>query len=346
MADFDLAICIGQDKLNEITQRLFAIPDFQRQFIDQSETADIDGVGLTVTWSLLQPPVIVLSPPSPDQWRAAIKADGSAPAPEDDAFMLTLPAVRIQRSQASGEAQETTIPLTVVGTASVANNDAVLAPLAVIVDLSGASPLDRGVYRKVIIPNLLRMAGEALRHYDLPAISFPQLSFGAATLKVAPGRILAIANLADNPAPLPPPPDYLPGGAFTMLLSAGAIQRVLDAALPGLSNQRRDISGSQGFGIGDARYDASITLRDLRGFVDPNAPTQIHLVTRADMSASAGVSLLGGIFGHITDGVNAVGDVAKQGANAVADTATTVGNTIADGATSAFNAVKNTFSSY
>jgi hypothetical protein len=361
MADFDIAISMGEGLINKALQVMYDRPTLRGSLFSGSQGFDVEDASMSVQWALSEAPHATLSVPTSDQWKNAVKAGGETAAPEDDAFILRLPSTTLGLSGGASSGQGKTRDFDLICTARIDNNEAALKAVAIVVEeMSTAPMIDRAMYR-VLLPKLLDAANGALAGAELPNISLP-ISFGPANLRILAGRIVAVARL--DGAAAPEPPENFPADEFAVLLSPAAIQRAIDLAMPTLQNLSESTNGSTGFGIGRAEYSASISLTGLTAQVDQADPTRLHAQTNASLSAGAGVDLLGPL-GDIANqagegiviGANAVKDTAVDAGNAIASGAQDVGNTIASGAEDAArtvaggfedagNSIKEAFSSY
>lgn len=361
MAGFDIAICMGESLINKALTVMFGRPSLRDALFSGSQDFDVEGTPMSVKWDIPEAPTAILSVPTPAEWNAAVKAGGEGMAPEEDAFLLRLASTKLSLSGGASAGQAKTRNFDIVCTARIDNNNAELKAVAILIEDMGSAPLiDRAMY-KALLPRLLAAANGALAGAELPNISLP-ITFGPASLRILPGRIVAVAML--DGAAAPEPPDDPPTDEFAVLLSPAAVQRTIDLMLPQFQNQSSSTNGSQGFGIGTAQYSASIALTNLSMQVDGADPTNVHAQTNPQISAAAGVDLLGPLGdlakqagAGIVTGATVVGGGIVTGADAVKNVAVDVGNTVASGAQDAAetvgdgfkdagNAVAEAFSSY
>jgi hypothetical protein len=190
--------------------------------------------------------------------------------------------------------REATIHFEAICTAALEDGRLSINPQAVVVDLSSASPLDRVIYTKVIIPQVLRMAGNLLSGRELPELAFQGFRFGPAVLSVGSGSLSVVANLPGKPVPPAPPPGALPTGGLSMLLSREAMQQVADQAgrhLAGL-----DISPGAPVQAGGGHASFGVRLAHVSTDVSAD-PTVINAEVGPDISVSVGVDFLGTAIG-------------------------------------------------
>jgi hypothetical protein len=331
---FDVALGMDETTLGQVMTAIFNRPSLRTKLFSGSEPIDAGSIKASVSYELESPPVVKLSPPTAEQWKRAIKADGNSAQPAENAMIVTLPKLKLTRPDETGHAQEGVVSLDAIVTVNLQNNTLTYNALAVIIDLSAAKPLDQIIYKKIVIPRALKAIDGAFGQPHIPNIAFNGLSFGSVILEVGDGRIVGVANLAHKPAPGPQPLAALPREPFFILLSREGMQIACQAGSADLVGKTAEKSGSESFGVGNASYRGSVRL-DAISVQVANDPTVVNASIAVSASASAGISVLDTIIGGI-----------KTGANAVADAAKTAGNAIASGATTAVNAIAHAFHGY
>ena len=338
MSNYDVAISMDQATLNRIVTSLFARPALRSKLFSGTQTATFAGVNATVGWEVQEAPVLNLQAPAPSMWQHAVKQDGGTQPPSANAFVLHLPKLKVSRNVSTGGVQETVVPLDVICTAGLANNQLRYNALAVVVDLSSASAFDQAIYKAIIIPKVLQMASSILGNQHIPNLDFHGTQFGPVVLSIGNGRIAGVANLAGKPAPVNPSFDSIPSLPFAVLLSQQVVQQVAQQGSQGLQGKTANTGGSQSFGIGDASYNASLRIDRVSVTVSGDL-TVAHAAVQLAASASAGVSVLSTIGGAVVSG-------ATTAANAVANAGSTAVNAVADAGSTAVNAIGKAFSGY
>jgi len=315
---FDVAISLDEGTLNRIVAVLYARPGLRNGLFTGSRTATVLSEQVTVGWDVQAVPVVQLVPPTPEQWTAAVKGDGStAPIPSTNAFLISFPRLSVTRTLPGGTVQQATVPVEAICTVGLRNNQLVLDAEAAVVDLSQAPAFDRAFVYPVLIPEVLNMADSLVSGQQVPALSFGGLTFGDAALAVGGSRLVAVANLQGSPAPDAPDPASLPAGEFYVLLSSSAMTQVAAQGAAGLQGKQGAASGSQGFGIGTASYQASATLTRVSATPTPDL-TAVSAQVSVEVSASAGVDVLGTIVNGIVQAGETVGNAFEDAGKAVA----------------------------
>lgn len=335
MSNYDIAISLDESALGRIVAVLYGRPGLRGTLFQGTQTATVRNVSTTVGWDVQAVPLVRLAPPTDDQWKAAVKADGAtAPQPSGNAFILNFPQLRVTRTLDSGEVQDATLPVDVICTVDVRDNQLQLDAQAALVDLSSAPAMDRLFVYPLLIPQVLRMSDSMLSGGQIPDVNFNGLRFGEVKLGVGAGRLVAVAGLPGGPAPDLPDPASLPDGDFYVLLSPAAVHQAASAGAAGLVGKEAGVSGSQGFGVGDASYNANVkvTSADAQPAGDL---TSLTVAVGVEVSAGAGVDMLNAIGQQITNAATTVGD-------GVTDAAKTVGS----GLETAGKAAADAFSSY
>jgi hypothetical protein len=302
MSFSDLVICLDQETLNRIVATLATKPGIKSRLLTGSQVGSFSGVELTVGWEVQEPPVLDLSPPSPEQWKEAVKRDGASVEPVENAFLARFPKLSVTRKKGSGETDSATVAVTMICTLAARDGQISLEPIAAVADFSQASGFDRLIYRKVIIPEALRMASAMLQGAPLPVLTFPGIQFGPMVLAGGNGRAVAAANLSGKPVPPAPSPASLPDGSMYVLLSREALQQIAHSAARPLAGQSRETFGTASFSVGKADYRASIRVgtltanpsSDLSGFdlsvgiaAEASAGVKVGLLPRAGLSYKA-----------------------------------------------------------
>src|SRR5436190_246702 len=119
---FDVALGMDEASLGQVLASLFNRPGFKARFFTGSEPIDAAGVKGTVSFALEAPPEVRLSAPNADQWKRAIKVDGSVAQPADNAMIVHPPKLKLARPDESGRGQEGVISLDAIVTVGLQNN--------------------------------------------------------------------------------------------------------------------------------------------------------------------------------------------------------------------------------
>ena len=272
---FDVALGMDEKSLSEVLASLFKRPSLKTRIFSGSKQINEAGINATVSFELEAPPVVKLSAPSADQWKKAIKQDGNTAQPTENAMIVTLPKLKLTRPVEGGKMQEGTIPLDAIVTVNIVNNALSYDALAVVIDLSGAKPLDQIIYKKVVIPMALKAVDSAFGEPHIPNIAFRGLNFGTITLQVGEGRIVGVANLANKPPAGPQPLSALPREPFFILLSREAMQIACQSGTADLVGKTAGKDGSESLGIGKASYHGSVRVDAISVQVS-NDPTVVN----------------------------------------------------------------------
>jgi hypothetical protein len=299
-------------------------PGIRAGIFKGSQTTQVSGVNATVTWDVLAAPVVSLSQPDAAMWSSSIGPGGKPAAAVGNSFLVKFPKLQVSMSTVG----DSVIAANALCSVTQESGGPRMNALAVTTDLSQAGKMDQFIYKAVIIPQVLKMAGAMLSAHTLPSINVPHAQFGPGVIAIGNGRFVLAATLAGGPVPAISAAEF-PGVPFCVLLSPGVVQLVGNAEAARLAGKVLGSSGSQSFGIGKANYSGSITLNRVNA-APANLP-ELRLQIALSASASAGVDLLGPIGGIATT---------------VAGGVTTAANTVAGGVTTAANAVAKAFSSY
>lgn len=291
MSAFDVSICIDESTLNGIVASLYGRPSFRSKLFSGNQPIQIAGVNATVGWSVEAPPLVSLNAPTKAQWDASVKKDGTLTAPIAPAIVVHIPQIKVQKT-ASGSVMETTTSFDAICTVRLSQNSITIEPLAVVIDLTQASKIDKVIYDKILIPRILDMVGTMLSGRQLPNIQFQGVSFGPFVLAAGNGLLAVAANLAGKPVPQSPAIGSLPRGRFSVLMSPETMQLLADQGTRSLQGKSTGASGSQSFGIGKASYHANVQLNSVSASVSPTELTTVNASIGVQVSASAGVDVL------------------------------------------------------
>ena len=99
-----------------------------------------------------------------------------------------------------------------------------------------------------------------------------------------------MARVRPWPAPSAISTADLPDGPFYILLSREALQQVTSVGTQALTGRTIDKSGSQGFEIGTANYNASVRIDNVSGASIADDFTEVSTNVALSVSASAGIS--------------------------------------------------------
>jgi len=337
MNAYDLVIGMDQSCVNKMITSLYSRQTLRDKLFAGDKTTDILGTEIKVSWRVESAPIVSLDAPSSDQWNKAIKSNGNVQAPIDNAFLVHMKQLRLTQSQQNGGSNlETTTALSIICHMSINEKKLYISPMAVIVDLSSASESDKLIYKSIIIPKVLDMAGQMLSGEQLPKINYQGLQTGTPLLAIGNGRLVAVANLEGGSDPATPTAADFPNETFYTLFSRHALQNIMDIGAKDIAGQSTSTSGSQGFGIGKASYNASIRIDSVSISPASNDLTQADAEMRISASASAGISILPPFLGEVGQGVTTA-------ANTVAKGTVDAANTVAHGVTKAANSVKHFF---
>lgn len=319
MSSYDIAISMNETSVDRILSSLYGKPGIRNTIFKGTKTSTVMDVEVILGWDVLSPPTVSLYPPSPQQWKAAVKGDGDAPAPVTNAFLVNFPKVQVSKKSTSGSADSTDKRIQAICTAKMQSGQLSIDAQAVIVDLAGASDLDSAIYRLVLIPQVLKVADSLFSDKQIPDVGYDGVSFGEPSIAVGSGRLVGVANLSGKSAPAAPDTASLPNGNFYVLLSRDAMAQIANNGVAGLRGKSASTSGSKGFGLGDAKYDASVRLVTISVRLSDGNLTTIPADVQIQASASAGVDLFGGVINHVTD-------AAKTAAKGVEDAGKAIGD--------------------
>lgn len=316
MSNYDLLVGLNQDRLNLITQQAYSSDSLKQSLFSGGESGSYSGISYSLNWQVGSAPELSLREPTSDEWGQAIKEDGKTIAPQTGAFMVDIQKLSL-KLKTDTENLDTTIPVQAICTAGTHGNSLVISALAVIVNLSNASDLDRFVISKVLIPGILKMLNQTLSGLQIPSISFGGISLTPPVVELKDKYLLAAFNLVKDGTPSIGNAQ-IPSDSFFALLSNELVQSAVDYEVrTNIQGQQFNKSGSEGAAGFSASYHAWGKINGLSLKTTSN-PVQLTADASISMSASAGIDTpLSFITKPISDAANTVADGVETAAKAI-----------------------------
>ncbi|GAB5447540.1 hypothetical protein [Gymnodinialimonas sp.] len=232
--------------LNGVLADLFKNPTAQQKLFNGKVTKDISNLGsVTAEYGVLEEPVVTFVPPTQAQWDAAHKISQTTPKPNMDMYGLSLPKNHFKMtSPGVSTPLEATGAITVYGTFALTKGTLSLSPVALELDESEFSNVDKFIVNGIIIPQVLSMAQKMLDAIPLPALP----DVGGVTFQPPVGAIIAqkslavATNMTSEAAPSLEgftPPDM----TFYAVASTDVLNAVLKAELVGQPFDEEDKTG-------------------------------------------------------------------------------------------------------
>ncbi len=300
MSTYDLLIGVNEARLNGILSQVYGSPQLRQSLFSGSESGDYSGLAFQVKWSVEAAPSLSLRAPTPEEWTAAIKEGGTPAPPQSGTFIAGLSSLSIQLD-ASGQKLNTTVPVKAICTIAAAGGSMSIAALAVIVNLSQASDLDRYMISNVMVPRILAMLTKALSGIAIPQVNVAGISMTPPVVGITNGYLLTAFNLVQDGTPSTANV-AIPADPFFVLLSRQLVQSAVDYQVrTNLQGKQFDQSGSEGGGGFSAEYSAHGTIQGISVSTTPN-PLALRANVTLSMSASAGITTpIGAIVGGLEE---------------------------------------------
>ncbi len=308
--NFDAAVLVTEAAINKYTQELYRISSVREAIFEKKKKIRFMG---SVGWKAEGPPTVSLQPPTREEWGKAIKKDDGMARPPDNAFTLHFERVTVFMTDVG----QTSTKFDVLCRAAATDRKIRLDPLGVVVDLSSASGTDQALFKKTIIPYVLKAAGAVLSHGPIPDVSFRGVDFDKGLgLRVGDRHISLAANMAGRGPASPLPVHRFPGGGkdFQLEISRRLRDAVLKKALDDLRGRKAKEDGSVDLGVGTGRYEATATIKQ----VSVNNINLPSITARGRAGVSAGASFEPDFWGPFSKGLHAIRNVAFSGARSVA----------------------------
>lgn len=294
MSNCDLVIGLSAAKLDQVVRQIYSNPHLRESVFAGSKSATYAKVNATISWEAQSPPTVELRAPTPGEWKGAIKENGNPAPPCDGAFIVNLSKLSL-KVDASPEKLDTTVPLSVICAAQSSGERLSLTAIAVRVNLSNATPLDKFLIERVLVPGILGMVNKSLGGLKIAAPTFGGVTFTAGTVVVASDHLLLGFNLAQRGAPALEGVQ-VPGDPFFVLMSPALLKVAVDYEVQkNLQGQPFNKHGSAGGGGFSGNYDASGSIREI-SVTPTGSPITFHAQTSLSLTASAGIDLPGGFI--------------------------------------------------
>lgn len=284
---YDLLVGLSAPKLDQAIAQVYGNASLRESLFKGSKSVNLGGSNISVAWDVQSAPAFQLSPPSADEWKIAVKGDGSKAPPQNDAFMVNLAKLKLQITASAGNL-DTTIPVKIICTADSSTGRILLKALAVIVNLSDASDTDKFIIRSILIPGLLDTANKSLNGFNIPSPSIPGISLTPPVADVQNNHLLVAFNLLKDGTPNLSGVN-LPDDSFFILMSPEltnyAINYVVKNNVQGKSFSK---SGSVGGGGFSANYNATGRINSI-GLNQISDPTRLKANISLGLNAGAGI---------------------------------------------------------
>ncbi|WP_263081083.1 hypothetical protein [Endozoicomonas sp. Mp262] len=306
MSHYDLLVGLNQERLNLVVTEVYGSESLKQSLFSGGESGAYSGVNYSLKWSVDQAPELSLRAPASDEWGQAIKEDGKTVAPQSGAFIVDINKLSLKLTTDS-DSLDTTVPVKAICTAGTHGSALAIDALAVIVNLSQSSEMDRFVIGKVLIPALLKMLNQSLSGIQLPKLSFASISLTPPVVGIKDGYLLAAFNLVKDGTPSIEN-ITIPGDPFFALLSQELMQSTVDYEVrKNIQGKTFNKSGSEGAAGFSASYHAWGKINSISVATTSNS-TELHAKASLAMSASAGIDTPVGIVTKaIAEGAEKVG---------------------------------------
>ncbi|MFF4160895.1 hypothetical protein [Streptomyces sp. NPDC001678] len=282
--DGDLVVGVDESTLTQAVANLFGRPSLGPVFSGK-QRVEWQGKGVDVSWKVAEPPVVRLSAPTSNEWSIAIPRPDQKTRPTSGALWVNFPKFWAKRHDTDKEA---TTEVRSICTVELRNNTVVLRAVASVVNLDHVSPLDKVLYRKIIIPKILDTVDKVLGQNGLllPRLNIGGVGFGDIAVSVGDGRLAVAANLSGRGTPAAPGTSALSDRPFTVLLSGRTVEEGAKATVQSIKGQWQKTSGK----YGAASWSAGVKLNDA-GAQAESDPSRLRLKLWFDAEAEGTVDL-------------------------------------------------------
>ncbi len=282
--DGDLVVGVDESTLTQAVATLYGRPALGPVFSGR-QTVNWQDKNVDVSWKVKEPPEVKLSAPTPDEWGKAIPRPDQKAQPTTNALWVNFPKFWAKRHDTDKEAST---EVRSICTVELRNNTVLLRPVACVVDLSQVSPLDKVLYRKVIVPKILDTVDKVLGQngLQLPRLNIGGVGFGDIAVSVGNSRMALAANLSGRGTPSAPGTSALSDRPFTVLLSGRTVEEAAKATVHSIRGKWMSTGGK----FGPAHWSAGVKLNDANAGADSD-PTGLQLRLWFDAEAEGWVDL-------------------------------------------------------
>ena len=267
-----------------------------------NQTVSKNGLSFDVSWDVKSAPTFDLAPPPNPQailenHLAQPLAQGHYPVAidkvqaglmtelADQVFTMSMADVALTVS-GDGSSATDKVTLQIYVQASSAGGVLSLDPLKAtgITD----NPSDEWFLNNVMLPEAMKMAKALLSSIELPPLEYPGLQMTPPAIFVDDQRLIAMANIAGKPVPVPAARSW-PNAAFFALMSNDAKIAVARANTASIIGKGSGKEGELNIGIGKLYYNASFAIKSI-AFSNSGANT-LHFVGEIGGNVSAGIKV-------------------------------------------------------
>jgi hypothetical protein len=196
MSYYDVAAGVSQKGLNDIVAGVFANATAQKNIFNGNINQSLGQYGnVNLVYQVVACPAVSLVPPAAADWTASYKAPGVTTMPATGVFQLTFSDVKVQVTYGS-TVLKAEGAMKAYATFTLTKSLA-LIPLAVWIDESAFSDIDKLIVNKILIPEILKLITSTLSSIPLPEIpGFAGQTFQPPIAQIVGQQALVVATAA------------------------------------------------------------------------------------------------------------------------------------------------------
>lgn len=277
MSYYDVAVGINQNGLNTTMNSFFSSSTAQQKIFNGNVTETLGSLGaVNLAYQVKTSPAASLAPPSQADWDLSYKATGVTTMPASNVFQLTLNTVAIQVTYGKSTLKADGL-IKAYAHYTLANNVLTLTPLAVWIDESAFSSIDKMIVNKILIPEILKLVTASLASIPLPQIpDFAGQTFQPPIAQIIDATAL-VAATASGATPVDLSGYTSPAQDIYVLLNARLLNSVLANVVDGQTVKEEGSKGpasgrisatvtSLVAGIDNGNTEISVSLSDVSGY--------------------------------------------------------------------------------
>ncbi|MGJ4748005.1 hypothetical protein ACQV5M_16725 [Leptospira sp. SA-E8] len=321
MNSYDLLLGMDEGSFNKAIDSLYKKKSLRKNIFKGSKSQKVNNpIGKTtlevrLNWDVLKVPIVSFKPPTDSEWKNAYKEDGTKTQLTQNSFLVKFPETKVAWTEIgimNVQKKETTLKnVSAVCTVKIdlESNFININAIALILDLSKATPTDKLIYKTFIIPAVLQATEIILSTKQIPNIDFHGAKFGKALVYVGGGRLIGAANLSSKTeVPTVTDTSALPNKPFFILMSKETSQSIVDKVVHQLEGKKQTSSGSKNFGLGDADYEVEVYANQITAKLSQD-PTKVLCNMDVTIDAKAGIDPIIPIVGVVINAALYMGSV-------------------------------------
>lgn len=174
MSQFDAAIGMSADTLNQGLSGLYQNTQAQQQLFQGTKTGTVLSQQYTAVWAAQQAPEFTLAPPTQQVWSTSVDSSGvnpTTPIPTENVFQLNFPAFQVQYTLGTAPTLKATAQVIVIAQMSITNNQASFTPLTIWIDETNLSGWNK-IILNIILGEIITQIQPMLSGLNIPTLAF------------------------------------------------------------------------------------------------------------------------------------------------------------------------------